>query len=59
MKKILVFALACILAVSGFADFKEYRKAAKKGDAEAQFNLGNCYYNGEGVKQNNKAAVEC
>ena len=29
-----------------------YRKAADQGDAEAQFNLGCCFLNGEGVAQN-------
>ena len=28
-----------------------YRKAAEKGDADAQFNLGFCYYNGKGVEK--------
>ena len=38
------------------AKFVEYRKASKEGDAEAQYNLGVCYYNGEGVRQNRKKA---
>ena len=33
----------------------EWRKAAEQGDANAQYNLGYCYYNGEGVA---KDAIE-
>ena len=32
---------------------KWYRKAAEQGFAPAQFNLGVCYYNGQGMIQNN------
>ena len=28
-----------------------YRKSAEQGDSVAQFNLGNCYFNGDGVEQ--------
>ena len=35
-----------------------YRKSAEQGDAEAQYNLGNCYRYGEGVEQNYEKAVE-
>ena len=35
-----------------------YTKAAEKGYAEAQCNLGICYYNGDGVKQSYEKAVE-
>ena len=34
-----------------------YTKAAEKGYAEAQCNLGICYYNGDGVKQSYEKAV--
>ena len=34
-----------------------YRKAAEQGYAEAQFNLGLAYDNGEGVEQNFEEAV--
>lgn len=37
---------------------KEYAKAAKKGDPVAQHQLGMCYYNGEGVPQNDEEAVK-
>ena len=35
----------------------KFKKAAEKGSATAQYNLGVCYYNGQGVARNiNKAA---
>jgi len=35
-----------------------YMQAANQGNAAAQCNLGNCYYNGQGVTQDNNQAVE-
>ena len=35
-----------------------YRKSAEQGDADAQNNLGYCYYNGQGVAQDYEKAVE-
>ena len=37
---------------------KWYRKAAEQGYADAQYNLGSCYYNGKGVPQNYAEAVK-
>ena len=37
---------------------KRYRIAAEQGDAEAQNNLGDCYYNGDGVPQDYAEAVK-
>lgn len=37
--------------------FKWYAKAAKQGNANAQYELGNCYYNGKGVSQNYTQAI--
>ncbi len=37
---------------------KFYRLAADQGNANAQFNLGNCYLNGRGVSQYDAAAVK-
>ena len=34
------------------------RKAAEQGDADAQYNLGNCYGRGEGVEQDKAEAVK-
>jgi hypothetical protein len=36
-----------------------YTKSVEEGNALVQFNLGNCYYNGQGVPQDYKKAVEC
>ena len=38
-------------------NFRIYEKAAKKGDANAQNNLGDCYYFGRGVQQDYAKAV--
>ena len=35
-----------------------YRKAAKQGSVDAQFNLGECYYEGTGVEKDAAKAVE-
>ena len=35
-----------------------YRKAAEQGNAEGQYNLGVCYYNGKGVTKDYAKAVE-
>jgi TPR repeat protein len=34
-----------------------YRKAARQGDAKAQYNLGLCYRDGEGVRKNRRLAI--
>jgi TPR repeat protein len=36
---------------------KWFRKAAEQGHAPAQYNLGVCYYYGNGVPQNYREAV--
>jgi|GEM_PF-238308 len=36
---------------------EQYRESAEQGDAEAQLNLGLCYYNGEGVEEDKEEAV--
>ena len=40
------------------ARIKELRSKAEKGDGEAQFSLGVCYMNGDGVQQNMAEAVK-
>ena len=45
----------CGLSALGF---KETKKVAEGGDANAQLNLGVMYYNGEGVPQDYKEAVK-
>ena len=37
---------------------KEWRPLADQGKADAQYNLGFCYYNGQGVPQNYKEAIK-
>ncbi|HJD11507.1 MAG TPA: hypothetical protein H9922_10270 [Candidatus Phocaeicola caecigallinarum] len=37
--------------------FKRYAKATKQGNADAQYEFGNCYYNGKGVSQNDIQAI--
>jgi TPR repeat protein len=32
--------------------------AAEKGNAQAQFNIGNCYYFGMGIAKNKKEALK-
>ena len=56
MKRILLAVIMmCGSAFSQKAD--DYRSDAEQGLAEAQFNLGLCYYNGDGVLQDyNQAA---
>ena len=54
-----------LIVVAGFAvsvllaqdDFDRLRQAAEKGDAEAQFNLGNMYADGRGVLKDEAEAV--
>ena len=41
-----------------FHSFPELLKDAQKGKPISQFNVGMCYYFGEGVKEDKKAAVE-
>lgn len=37
--------------------YDRYRDAAESGDAEAQFQIGNCYYSGNGVDQDDTKAL--
>ncbi len=38
--------------------FECFMKAALQNDPTAQFNVGNCFYNGQGIGQNYRTAVE-
>ena len=62
MNKILICIvfMALGLGVAGFSgtELEMTQKAARQGDVDAQFNLGNMYYNGEGVKQDITLAVQ-
>ncbi|MCL2291272.1 MAG: caspase family protein [Bacteroidetes bacterium] len=50
MKKILFFTLFAFITTTTFTQTTADRTAAEKGNANAQFNLGWSYYNGEGVE---------
>jgi hypothetical protein len=41
-----------------FEVVKKYRKAAERGDAEAQYRLGSCYQEGFGVQQDDAEAAK-
>jgi hypothetical protein len=56
-----VLALAVISlwpAISRGADIDELQKRAQQGDASAQYYLGDAYYYGKGVPQDDKKAGE-
>ena len=38
-------------------DFEEIKKCAEAGDAHAQLQLGICYFNGDGVREDKTEAV--
>ncbi len=57
IKTTLCVCIVCIRSFLGaFAqnDMNSIKKVAEQGDAQAQFNLGNCYAKGEGVNKNLK-----
>ena len=58
MKRVLVFTLACMLIVPGFANFKKDLRKAKKGDAQAQYNVALCYENGEEIEKDLVLAIQ-
>ena len=39
--------------------FKWFKKSAEKGNPEAQYELGMCYFQGKGVQRNRIKAIEC
>ena len=62
LKKMMVALLSLGLAQAVLADnvpdFKETLQAAEQGDAEAQYNLGVMYAQGQGVRQDDAQAVQ-
>jgi TPR repeat protein len=56
----LVLILTALLALQGCAESKldEMKALADQGDADAQYNLGIMYDNGEGVPENDAEAVK-
>ena len=67
MKAIFIALLAVLLGVTAVGadkkkplpkDFKSLKALAEKGDAKAQYNLGEMYLRGEGVEKDEKEAVK-
>ena len=60
MKKFLsIIFIIFVSVISSFAaNIDELKKAAEQGDAQAQYNLGNCYAFGDGVEKNLSEAVK-
>ena len=62
LKKMMVALLALGIGQAAWADdvpdFKEMLQAAEQGNADAQFNLGVMYNNGQGVRQDYTQAVQ-
>ena len=59
IRKLTLFLAAVMLAVSAVAaDFNQMQLLANQGIAEAQFNLGLIYDNGEGVRQDYSKAAQ-
>ena len=60
MRQIKIILSLCLLffCAIGFAQTaNDYRKAAEQGDANAQYHLGNCYFNGYGVTKDGSQAI--
>jgi TPR repeat protein len=58
LKKLTVFCFAICVAGSLWGQkASDYRSKAEQGDAEAQYNLGVCYNDGDGVEKNSTQAV--
>ena len=59
MKNWLLIMLLMLIPMMASAQstYKQYIKAAKKGDADAQFRIGSCYSKGDGIEKNEKKAV--
>ena len=58
MKKIMFVLLFTVFALTAYAQTaNDYREAANRGDADAQYNYGRCYYEGCGVPRDLKQAV--
>ncbi len=59
MKKgVLILCFALVASLGPASGREQLEKAAAQGNAEAQFNLGNLYANGEGVPKNLTKATE-
>ena len=54
----LTLFLATLTMAFAQEDIKAIKKAAKKGDQIAQYKMGECFFKGEGEKQNYKKALD-
>lgn len=59
MKKQFLFMVLMLISMMASAQttYKTYIKAAKKGDADAQYRIGSCYSKGDGIEKDEKKAV--
>jgi TPR repeat protein len=57
MKKVLTLLFIPLLSVFGSLNFEKTKEIAEKGDAKAQFDLGNMHRKGEGILKDYKQAV--
>ena len=53
-----VVVVICGAVLAGTDTFEETLEKAQKGDAQAQFDIGNMYYEGEGVSQDYSEAFK-
>ena len=62
MKQLLLRMIACLLVAGGATplptDFKSLKALAEKGDTDAQNELGDRYYHGQGLEKDFKEAVK-
>ena len=52
------FFVMCFSSMALYGAASDYEDAAAEGDSKAQYNLGLCYLNGDGIIQNDKNAFE-
>lgn len=60
MKHSLLFLCALISLLTSVCysqDYNTYVSAAINGDAEAQYNLGSCFFSGKGIRKNEQRAI--
>ena len=54
---VLIGGAPAVQAATSHAEIAQYDAAARRGDAEAQFKLGVCFYNGDGVPKDHRQAA--
>ena len=58
MRRLWFLVCVVLIQLSCSESAESYSLKAEQGDAEARYNLGNCYFKGEGVKQDYAEAVK-